>query len=31
LRRAIVSGVDDSFYSSTASRTGRLNSVFFLV
>jgi hypothetical protein len=29
LRRAIVSGVDDSFYSTTASRTGRLNSVFF--
>jgi hypothetical protein len=31
LRRAIVSGVDDPFYSITASRTGRLNSVFFFL
>jgi hypothetical protein len=31
LRKAVVSGVDDPFYPTTASRTGRLNSVFFLV
>jgi hypothetical protein len=31
LRKAVVSGVDELFYPTTASRTGRLDSVFFLV